>query len=138
MNNGMRTLCGLPDKTNRRRLLAAGALAVLSALCSLLPMLGLYVILDALLSNPRDVSQAYMGAGLSVGGIFLQVVFHFLSTRLSHLTAFETLHTVRSDILRKFARVPQGFLDENPAGKLKSRIFDDVEKLENPFFRRAA
>lgn len=130
MNNGMRTLCGLPDKTNRRRLLAAGALAVLSALCSLLPMLGLYVILDALLSNPRDVSQAYMGAGLSVGGIFLQVVFHFLSTRLSHLTAFETLHTVRSDILRKFARVPQGFLDENPAGKLKSRIFDDVEKLE--------
>ena len=59
MNNGMRTLCGLPDKTNRRRLLAAGALAVLSALCSLLPMLGLYVILDALLSNPRDVSQAY-------------------------------------------------------------------------------
>ena len=52
MNNGMRTLCGLPDKTNRRRLLAAGALAVFSALCSLLPMLGLYVILDALLSDP--------------------------------------------------------------------------------------
>jgi len=130
MNNGMRTLCGLPDKTNRRRLLAAGALAVFSALCSLLPMLGLYVILDALLSDPRDISRAYMGAGLSVGGIFLQVVFHFLSTRLSHLTAFETLHAVRSDILRKFARVPQGFLDENSAGKLKSRIFDDVEKLE--------
>ena len=41
MSNGMRTLCGLPNKANRRRLLVAGGLAVLSALCSLLPMLGL-------------------------------------------------------------------------------------------------
>ena len=130
MSNGMRTLCGLPNKANRRRLLVAGGLAVLSALCSLLPMLGLYVILDALLSAPRNVSRAYAGAGLAVMGIFLQVVFHFLSTRLSHLTAFETLHAIRSDLLRKLSRVPQGFLDENSAGKLKSRIFDDVEKLE--------
>ena len=58
MSNGMRTLCGLPNKANRRRLLVAGGLAVLSALCSLLRMLGLYVILDALLSAPRNVSRA--------------------------------------------------------------------------------
>lgn len=130
MNNGMKTLCGLPDKANRRRLLTAGAFAVLSALFSLLPMLGLYVILEALLSNPSDAERAWMGAFAALAGIFLQVVFHLVSTRLSHLTAFETLHSIRSAILARLARVPQGFLDENSAGKLKSQIFDDVEKLE--------
>lgn len=130
MNNGMRTLCGLPTRPNRKRLLVAGVLAVFSALCSLLPMLGLYVILDGLLASPMDVARAWNGLWLAVAGIFFQVLFHAVSTWLSHATAFETLHSIRTELVHKLSRVPQGFLDENPAGKLKSRIFDDVEKLE--------
>ena len=41
MSNGMRTLCGLPNKANRRRLLVAGGLPSFRPCRSLLPMLGL-------------------------------------------------------------------------------------------------
>lgn len=129
-NNGMRTLCALPDAKGRQRLKAAGALAAVSALSSLMPMLGLYVILSAVLAEPRDIEKAWNGALFALAGIFLQIVFHYASTRLSHMTAFQTMHSVRSALLEKLARVPLGYLSENSAGSIKSRIFDDVEKLE--------
>lgn len=130
MSNGMQILCSLPDEASRRRLMFSGVLAVAGALFSLLPMMGLYFMLKALLMKPADVMGAFCGVGMAVAGIFLQVIFHAFSTRLSHKAAFDTLHAVRRDILHRLSRVPQGVLDESSAGKLKSQIFDDVEKLE--------
>ena len=130
MNNGIRILCELPDAASRRRLVLSGVLAVVGAAFSLMPMLGLYLMLKALLCDAGNVAGAFTGVGVALMGIFLQVVFHGLSTRLSHRAAFDTLYAVRRDILHRLSRVPQGVLDENPAGKLKSQIFDDVEKLE--------
>ncbi len=130
VNNGIRILCELPDAASRRRLVLSGVLAVVGAAFSLMPMLGLYLMLKALLCDAGNVAGTFTGVGVALMGIFLQVVFHGLSTRLSHRAAFDTLYAVRRDILHRLSRVPQGVLDENPAGKLKSQIFDDVEKLE--------
>ena len=129
MKNGIRILFQFLSRRGQRRLGLSGFFAVLSAAFGVLPMFGLYLILNAILKG-LDFHGCLPGIVLSVVGIFLQVIFHTASTRLSHRTAFDGLYEIRSRILRKLSRVHQGYLDENPAGKLKSVLFDDVEQLE--------
>ncbi|MDO4719417.1 MAG: ABC transporter ATP-binding protein [Peptostreptococcaceae bacterium] len=129
MNNGVRILFRFLSPKGQRRLCLSGFFAVLSAAFSLLPMLGLYLILSVILGG-RDFNECLPGICVSLSGIFLQVLFHTVSTRLSHRTAFDALYEIRSRILQKLSRVNQGYLDENPAGKLKSMLFDDVEQFE--------
>lgn len=129
MKNGIRILFQFLSRRGQRRLGLSGFFAVLSAAFGVLPMFGLYLILNAILKG-LDFHGCLPGIVLSVAGIFLQVIFHTASTRLSHRTAFDGLYEIRSQILRKLSRVHQGYLDENPAGKLKSVLFDDVEQLE--------
>lgn len=129
MKNGIRILFQFLSRRGQCRLGLSGFFAVLSAAFGVLPMFGLYLILNAILKG-LDFHGCLPGIVLSVAGIFLQVVFHTASTRLSHRTAFDGLYEIRSRILRKLSRVHQGYLDENPAGKLKSVLFDDVEQLE--------
>lgn len=129
MKNGIRILFQFLSRRGQRRLGLSGFFAVLSAAFGVLPMFGLYLILNDILKG-LDFHGCLPGIVLSVAGIFLQVIFHTASTRLSHRTAFDGLYEIRSRILRKLSRVHQGYLDENPAGKLKSVLFDDVEQLE--------
>lgn len=129
MKNGIRTLFRFLSRKEQKRLCLSGFFAILSAIFSVFPMLGLYLILDAILDG-RDFHGSLPGICVSVAGIFLQVIFHAISTRLSHRIAFEALYEIRSQILQKLSRINQGYLDENSSGKLKSILFDDVEQLE--------
>lgn len=129
MKNGIRTLFRFLSRKGQKRLCLSGFFAILSAAFSVLPMFGLYLILNAILDG-RNFHGCLPGICVSVAGIFLQVLFHTVSTRLSHRTAFDGLYEIRSQILQKLSRINQGYLDENPAGKLKSMLFDDVEQLE--------
>lgn len=129
MKNGIRTLFRFLSRKEQKRLCLSGFFAILSAIFSVFPMLGLYLILNAILDG-RDFHGSLPGICVSVAGIFLQVIFHAISTRLSHRIAFEALYEIRSQILQKLSRINQGYLDENSSGKLKSILFDDVEQLE--------
>lgn len=129
MKNGIRTLFRFLSHKEQKRLCLSGFFAILSAIFSVFPMLGLYLILNAILDG-RDFHGSLPGICVSVAGIFLQVIFHAISTRLSHRIAFEALYEIRSQILQKLSRINQGYLDENSSGKLKSILFDDVEQLE--------
>ena len=129
MKNGIRTLFRFLSCKEQKRLCLSGFFAILSAIFSVFPMLGLYLILNAILDG-RDFHGSLIGICVSVAGIFLQVIFHAISTRLSHRIAFEALYEIRSQILQKLSRINQGYLDENSSGKLKSILFDDVEQLE--------
>lgn len=129
MKNGIRTLFRFLSRKEQKRLCLSGFFAILSAIFSVFPMLGLYLILNAILDG-RDFYGSLIGICVSVAGIFLQVIFHAISTRLSHRIAFEALYEIRSQILQKLSRINQGYLDENSSGKLKSILFDDVEQLE--------
>ena len=129
MKNGIRTLFRFLSRKEQKRLYLSGFFAILSAIFSVFPMLGLYLILNAILDG-RDFHGSLPGICVSVAGIFLQVIFHAISTRLSHRIAFEALYEIRSQILQKLSRINQGYLDENSSGKLKSILFDDVEQLE--------
>ncbi len=129
MKSGIRTLFRFLSRKEQKRLCLSGFFAILSAIFSVFPMLGLYLILNAILDG-RDFHGSLPGICVSVAGIFLQVIFHAISTRLSHRIAFEALYEIRSQILQKLSRINQGYLDENSSGKLKSILFDDVEQLE--------
>lgn len=129
MKNGIRTLFRFLSRKEQKRLYLSGFFAIFSAIFSVFPMLGLYLILNAILDG-RDFHGSLPGICVSVAGIFLQVIFHAISTRLSHRIAFEALYEIRSQILQKLSRINQGYLDENSSGKLKSILFDDVEQLE--------
>ena len=129
MKNGIRTLFRFLSRKEQKRLYLSGFFAILSAIFSVFPMLGLYLILNAILDG-RDFHGSLPGICVSVAGIFLQVIFHAISTRLSHRIAFKALYEIRSQILQKLSRINQGYLDENSSGKLKSILFDDVEQLE--------
>ena len=129
MKNGIRTLFRFLSLKGQKQLCLSGFFAILSATFSVFPMFGLYLILDAILDG-RNFYGCLPGICVSVSGIFLQVLFHMVSTRLSHRTAFDALYEIRLQILQKLSQINQGYMDENPIGKLKSMLFDDVEQLE--------
>lgn len=129
MKKSIRSLLHFLSRKGQKRLFISGIFAILSAAFSVLPMLGLYLILVAILDG-SDIQACLTGITISVIGIFLQVIFHSISTTLSHRSAFDALYEIRIQVLKKLSRINQGYMVENSAGKLKNLVFDDVEKLE--------
>lgn len=58
------------------------------------------------------------------------VIFLNISTLISHKAAYLTLKDLRYALCDKFIRLPMGYFDRNPSGKLKTIVVDRVEDIE--------
>jgi len=127
--SGMRDL--LPfARPVRGRLLAAGALASLAALCELVPFLAIWLAVDAIVDGDpsRDALLGY--AGLAAAGLLARYALFCAATMVAHLAAFDALHALRVRMAERLARVPLGWVTGRRSGEVKKVMADDVERLE--------
>lgn len=103
-------------------------LSGISALFILIPFLCVYFA-------ARELIAVFTGGGIDTGQLlrwgiyalvfeFVGLVIYFIALLCSHVVAFRTEKNLKMAALTHLARMPMGYFDTNPSGKLR-KIIDD-------------
>jgi ATP-binding cassette subfamily B protein len=106
--------------------------AVISVFGGILPYYGLYKIVVMLIDKDRIISQYFLWIVFILIGFILQIIFHMLSTSLSHQVAYTILCNIRNELAKRLAKAPLGVVLNEKKGKMKNIIIDRVEGIEIP------
>lgn len=119
-------------KPCKRKLSGSVALAVLGALCGMVPYMAVSNGVIMICHENYQFEKLALIALIALAGYLGQVWFGTFSTMKSHESAFIVLRNIRMAITGKLSRVPMGVILDTPSGKFKTTIVDTVEKLELP------
>lgn len=111
-------------------LFASVLCSFLSGLCTIGPYLGLYRLMDAVLSGTCTIQTVSENVILITATTIIRFVLLGSSGVLSHKGAYGALFRVRCMVTEHLAKVPLGALDERSTGEIKTVLNEDIEKLE--------
>ena len=107
-------------------------LSVASILIGFVPYFAVYKLLTGFFRYNIGMNQIIFWSALCMGGYLLKNVLFELSTITSHKVAYSMLEKLRRDLSDKLLRMPLGSVIDQPIGKLKNLIIDQVETIELP------
>jgi len=120
---------------NRKALLPiAMALSALSAAVGMVPYVLIWLIVKELFEtggapvSGQFIRYAWWTAGTAIGSILL----YFLALMSSHLAAFRVESNLRRQAMQKVIRMPLGFFDIYPSGRIR-KIIDDNASITHGF-----
>lgn len=116
--------------THRRAYVLSVILAVLGVACGMIPYFAVASVMLGLMEGMADLHRYALWCGVILLGFTLKLLFSTASTTVSHTATFQTLKEIRMQIADKLARVPMGYLMEQPSGRFKDIIVDRVESME--------
>lgn len=119
-------------KPCRGLLASAVALAVLGALCGMIPYIAVSRMIAEIIRERYVLSRILLLSLTALLGYLASLWLNTVSTIRSHRAAFTVLKDIRKAISAKLARVPMGIILDTPSGKYKAMLVDTVEKLELP------
>lgn len=99
-------------------------------LCAVVPYLGVYRLINAILELTASKSFILQNVLLITGFTVLRFLLFALSGVFSHKGAYGALFRVRCMIIEHMAKVPLGALNERRTGDIKAVLNEDIEKLE--------
>lgn len=118
------------SKTKRKSYIASVIFAVLGVICAMMPYYFISQIIVKLLSGEKHF-DAYATYFLLIGVFWtLRVIFHSVSTGMSHKATFNVLANIRLAMCRKLTRIPLGDVKSMPSGALKSIMVERVDSME--------
>lgn len=115
---------------DRHFLYASVVCAFLSGLFTIGAYIGLYRLMDAVLSGTCTKDTIIENALLITLTTCARLIFLGTSGVLSHKGAYGALFRVRCMITEHLSKVPLGQLDERRTGDIKTVLNEDIEKLE--------
>ena len=96
----------------------------------MLPYLGISNIITLLFEEVK-VFDEYIGwIGIIGTGFILQIIFHNISTYISHNMTFSVIAEVRQNMCDKLTRLPMGNVLKRNSGELKNLIIEKVDSIE--------
>lgn len=104
--------------------------ALISGLCTMVPYLGIYRIMDALFTNRINPEVIVKTVSLIVLALVIRFTAYGLAGVFSHKVAYKALYNVRLMVAEHMAKVPLGALNERKTGDIKTLLNEDIEKLE--------
>ena len=105
-------------------------LACIGVLCSMVPYFVMGTMVKQLLQGERNYDVFLLEGGLMAVFIVLGILFHTLSTNLSHKTTFALIAGIRTELCEKLARLPLGTVRETPSGALKNIMIERTDAIE--------
>ena len=73
----------------------------------------------------------YLYWGLIAGLSYLvKIVFHHLSTTVSHKATFATIANMRTRVAKKLTTIPMGYVLDTPSGSLKRLLVEKIDSIE--------
>lgn len=119
-------------KPCKGKLLLSVLCALISVTGSIVPFISAYHIIVLFFDNSATVDAIIHWSLICVLGFLIKVVFHAISTTLSHVSAYTILEIMRKKIADKLLKAPLGVTQGLSAGKVKSIVVDQVETIEIP------
>lgn len=111
-------------------------LSVLCALISggggIIPFVAAYHIIVMFLDETATAGEIIHWGIVCVVGFLIKVIFHAISTTLSHISAYTILELMRKRVAEKLLKAPLGVTQSINAGKVKNIVVDQIENIEIP------
>jgi len=111
----------------------------LSVLCAfisvgggIIPFIAAYQIIIMFFEKIASVEKIIYWGIVCITGFLVKIVFHAISTTLSHISAFTILEQMRRRVAEKLLKAPLGVTQNMNAGKIKNIIVDQIENIEIP------
>ena len=104
--------------------------ALLSVACCIAPYFIIARIVQQLLAGVRDWQLFLQECGITALFWFGNVLFHAISTSMSHIATFNLLGNIRKSMCDKLTRLPLGTVLDMPSGSLKSIIIERIDSME--------
>lgn len=116
---------------HKRGLYAATGIVLLSVLCSVLPFVLAYQIIEPLVSGSTVTTELVTSRA---AGVLLclvaQALLYGWGLNVSHNAAYGTLLRLRTSLQKKFENLPLGVIQDKGTGTVKKLFVDDVDSLE--------
>lgn len=104
--------------------------AILCVFCGIAPYVLIANIVRQLLSGLRDWN-VYLRESRIIALFWAgNVIFHMISTTMSHVATFNVLANIRKRLCDKLARVPLGSVLNIPSGSLKNILIERIDSME--------
>lgn len=117
-------------KNKKKYYIASIFFALLRVACGIVPYIIIANIVRELLSGVRGW-DVYLKECLAIAAFwFGNVLFHSISTTLSHVATFNVLGNIRKDLCDKLSRVPLGSVLDMPSGALKNILVERIDSME--------
>jgi ATP-binding cassette subfamily B protein IrtA len=107
-------------------------LAVCGVFLGIVPYLAVYSLLLCLAEGQCSLNSVMIYSLAAILAFSLQLLCHYLSTAISHKTAFAILENIRIAITKKMMKMPLGYTQMKGGGCFKDLLIDKIERLEYP------
>ena len=104
--------------------------AVIGVAGNVLPYYAAGQMVVGVLSNNRDFSFYVGWCSFAAACYAVYIVFHYVSTSISHMATFRTISEIRRLLARKLTRVPMGYVLDTPSGTLKNIMVEKADSIE--------
>ncbi len=116
--------------THKRSYILSVVTAAIGVACSMVPFVIIAGMINRLLEGNREWQGYLTDCGIMLLLWLGRVVFHSISTSLSHKATFEVLGNIRKRVCEKLAKLPLGCVLDTPSGSLKNIIVERVDSIE--------
>lgn len=104
--------------------------ATAGVVCGIVPYAIVAAMIQDLLTGNKDWER-YLQSCMILFCLWLgRVIFHGISTSLSHKATFEVLGNIRKRVCEKLSKLPLGYVLDTPSGSLKNIIVERVDSIE--------
>lgn len=117
-------------------IVAVGVILLMAVVNSFMPVLLKKGVDDYLMAGDGGLTAEGRISGITwLGLVYLlcaagSFLFRYVQSYLMAWTAEHIIYDMRADIYAKILRLPLGFMDRNPVGRLMTRVTSDVDAMQ--------
>ena len=105
-------------------------LAIIGVAGGMVPYFAAGNMVVGIFNAVRDWSFYVQWACIAAVSYAVQIIFHHLSTTVSHVATFATIANLRIRLAQKLTRIPMGYVLDTPSGTLKRLLVEKVDSIE--------
>ncbi|KGF07662.1 ABC transporter ATP-binding protein [Tissierellia bacterium S7-1-4] len=114
------------------QILSSVIIAVIGVFCSVVPYFALAKITQNIAISNIDLEFYIRPILLILGGLIGSVIFHEISTLISHNLAFRIIEDERKKLVRKINRLSMGEIEKRSSGEWTQFMVETLNKIEQP------
>ena len=114
------------------QILSSVIIAIIGVFCGVVPYFALAKITQNIAINNTDLEFYVRPILLILGGLIGSVIFHEISTLISHNLAFRIIEDERKKLVRKINRLSMGEIEKRSSGEWTQFMVETLNKIEQP------
>lgn len=114
------------------QILSSVIIAIIGVFCGVVPYFALAKITQNIAISNTDLEFYVRPILLILGGLIGSVIFHEISTLISHNLAFCIIEDERKKLVRKINRLSMGEIEKRSSGEWTQFMVETLNKIEQP------